>query len=165
MPTTVIQAPPDFNTLRRPLKGGLWVPTSLNRREIKFQFDIMLKSLWLLSSIYVFIFLWFYNLLEIFSPLHSKCLSWCWRRKKKTMKICRKSSKIVSGFLRNTMYAYSKYVPQAWIKLILYTLKMPAMSVISSIFHKCPDRQITSITAKPYILQKPLFHSICSKFY
>ena len=80
---------------------------------------------------------------------------------KKTMKICRKSSKIVSGFLRNTMYAYSKYVPQAWIKLILYTLKMSAMSVISSIFHKCPDRLITSITAKPYILH----HSICSNFY
>ena len=28
-------------------------------------------------------FLWFYNLLEIFSPLHSKCLPWCWKRRRK----------------------------------------------------------------------------------
>jgi hypothetical protein len=34
---------------------------------------------------------------------------------------------------------------------------------ISSIFDKCPDRVITSITAKPYILQKTLFHWIYSK--
>ena len=36
---------------------------------------------------------------------------------------------------------------------------------ISSIFNKCPDRLITSITAKPYILQNILFHWICSKFF
>ena len=35
----------------------------------------------------------------------------------------------------------------------------------SSIFDKCPDRLITSITAKQYILQKTLFHSICSKLF
>ena len=35
---------------------------------------------------------------------------------------------------------------------------------ISSIFDKCPDGVITSITTKPYILQKTLFYWICSKF-
>ena len=35
---------------------------------------------------------------------------------------------------------------------------------ISSIFAKCPDRVITSITTKPYIPQKTLFHWMCSKF-
>lgn len=50
---------------------------------------------------------------------------------KKAMKICRQSRKIVSGFLRNTKYVLiQQYVPQALIKLILYTLKIPAMSVI-----------------------------------
>ena len=34
---------------------------------------------------------------------------------------------------------------------------------ISSMFKKCPDRLITSITAKPYIIHKIIFHSICSK--
>ena len=34
---------------------------------------------------------------------------------------------------------------------------------ISSIFDKCPDRVITSITTKPKILQKTLFQRICSK--
>ena len=36
--------------------------------------------------------------------------------------------------------------------------------IISSIFDKCPDRLITSIT-KPYILQNILIHWICSKFF
>ena len=36
--------------------------------------------------------------------------------------------------------------------------------IISSIFDKYPDRLITLIMAKPYILQETLFHWICSKF-
>ena len=36
---------------------------------------------------------------------------------------------------------------------------------ISSMFNKCPDRLIDSITAKPYILQNILFYWICSKFF
>ena len=36
--------------------------------------------------------------------------------------------------------------------------------LISSIFDKCPDRLITSITAKPYTIQNISFHWICSKF-
>ena len=35
---------------------------------------------------------------------------------------------------------------------------------ISSIFDKCPDRVMTSIPTKQNILQKTLFHRICSKF-
>ena len=84
---------------------------------------------------------------------------------KKTMKICRKSSKIVSGFLRNTMYAYSKYVPQAWIKLILYTLKMPAMSVISSIFHKCSGLPKAEIFGRNRIFSLFGFRFRPPKFY
>jgi hypothetical protein len=36
--------------------------------------------------------------------------------------------------------------------------------LISLIFDKCPDRVITSITTKPNILQKTLFHRFCPKF-
>ena len=36
-----------------------------------------------------------------------------------------------------------------------------AAEIISLIFDKCPDRVIPSITTKPQILQKTLFHRIC----
>ena len=36
--------------------------------------------------------------------------------------------------------------------------------LISLIFDKCPDRVMTSITTKPNILQKTLFHRFCPKF-
>ena len=39
----------------------------------------------------------------------------------------------------------------------LLDLVFLSVSVISSIFDKCPDRVITSNSAKPYILQKTLF--------
>ena len=37
--------------------------------------------------------------------------------------------------------------------------------IVNSIFDKCPEIVITSITAKPYTLWKSLLHWICSKFY
>ena len=64
--------------------------------------------------------------------------------------ICSKSPNIVSFKIQLFIWSI-----QAW---------KTKKSLISSIFYKCPDRVINSITAKPYILQKTLFHWICSKF-
>ena len=47
----------------------------------------------------------------------------------------------------------------------LYPINLRIQKIISSIFDKCPDRLILTITAKPYILWKSLFHLICSKFH
>ena len=55
-----------------------------------------------------------------------------------------------SGHFFLTFACIIYFIQAGQIKPIRYSL-------ISSIFDKCPGRLITSITAKPYILQKPFF--------